>query len=153
MKKSFIDNSTVKNLDITRFMGKWYEIARFENRFERGMTHVTADYSLLPDGEIRIVNRGLKNGRPKESVGKGKQPDPIRQPGKLKVSFFLWFYSDYCIMELDENRGYALIGNSSGNYLWILSRTPQLSDELKEELCETIRHRGFDLTKLVFTEQ
>jgi lipocalin len=89
-----IDNSTVKELDIPRFMGKWYEIARYEHFFEKGMTHVTADYTLLDNGKIRVENKGIKNGEPKTITGKAKQPNPKKFPGRLKVSFFLWFYSD-----------------------------------------------------------
>lgn len=153
MKDLHIDNTTIDHLNIKCFMGRWYEIARYEHYFERGMTHVNADYSLLPDGEIRVVNRGMKNGRPKEIVGRGTQPDPIRHPGKLKISFFLWFYSDYYILELDKKRGIAVIGSSAKRYLWILSRTPEISNELKEEFLEKIRLRGYDLSKLVFVQQ
>ena len=97
-----INTSTVKQLDVERFMGRWYEIARYEHRFERGMTHVTAEYTLQPDGKIRVVNRGLKDGKPKDIVGKARQPDPVKYPGRLEVSFFLWFYSDYYVLELGE---------------------------------------------------
>ena len=80
-----IDTSTVRQLDVERFMGQWYEIARYEHRFERGMTHVTAEYTLLPDGTIRVVNRGLKDGKPKEIVGKARRPNPVEYPGRLEV--------------------------------------------------------------------
>ena len=89
-KNIHIDTSTVKELNIHRYMGKWYEIARYDHSFERGMTHVYTEYSLEDDGKIRVVNHGIKNGKPKEIVGKGKQPDPKEYPGRLKVSFFLW---------------------------------------------------------------
>lgn len=148
-----VDTSTVKSLDVKRFMGRWYEICRYDHRFERGMTHVTADYSLLPDGKIRVVNRGIKKGRHKESVGKAKQPNPAEYPGRLKVSFFLWFYSDYYVLELAPDYTYAVIGSSSGDYLWILSRTPQLSEEAEQPLLESIANRGYDLEKLVWVEQ
>jgi len=148
-----IDTSTVKKLDILRFMGKWYEIARYEHTFEKGMTHVTAEYSLEPNGKIRVVNKGIKNGKAKEIVGKAKQPNPVEYPGRLKVSFFLWFYSDYYILELDNNYQYAIIGSSSDKYLWILSRTPELPKETLDELLTNIKQRGYDLTKLIFVEQ
>jgi lipocalin len=103
-------------------MGKWYEIARFENRFERNLTRVTAEYTLLSGNKIRVVNSGYLNGELNVSEGKAYVPDPDT-PGKLKVAFFLWFYSDYYILELDEvNYNYVLIGSSKNNYLWILSR-------------------------------
>ena len=88
-KHMSINTSTVKVLDIPRFMGKWYEIARYDHTFEKGMTHVTAEYSLESNGKIRVINKGIKNGKPKEIVGKAKQPNPIEYPGRLEVSFFL----------------------------------------------------------------
>ena len=148
-----INTSTVKQLDISRFMGKWYEIARYDHTFEKGMTYVTAEYSLESDGKIRVINRGIKNGKPKEIVGKAKQPDPMEYPGRLKVSFFLWFYSDYYILELDKDYQYALIGSSSDKYLWILSRTPELPKETLDKLLANIKQRGYDLTRLVYVEQ
>ena len=148
-----IDTSTVKKLDIPRFMGKWYEIARYEHTFEKGMTHVTAEYSLEPDGKIRVVNKGIKNGKAKEIVGKAKQPDPVEYPGRLKVSFFLWFYSDYYVLEMDNDYQYAIIGSSSDKYLWILSRTPELPKVTLDKLLANIKQRGYDLTKLIFVEQ
>ncbi len=148
-----LNTSTVKQLDLKRFMGKWYEIARFDHRFEKGMTHVTADYSMLPDGKIKVVNRGIKAGKPKEITGKAKQPDPVKYPGRLEVSFFLWFYSDYYVFEVDKNYQYALIGSSSDKYLWILSRTPQLSETTLKRLLRNIKQRGYDLSKLVYIKQ
>ena len=148
-----INTSTVKQLDIPRFMGKWYEIARYEHTFEKGMSHVTAEYSLLPDGKIRVINRGIKNGKPKEIIGKAKLPYPIEYPGRLKVSFFLWFYADYYILELDKEYQYAIIGSSSDKYLWILSRTPDMPKEKLNKFLQNIKRRGYDLSRLVFVEQ
>ena len=137
-----INTSTVKQFDIPRFMGKWYEIARYEHTFEKGMSHVTAEYSLLSNGKIRVINRGIKNGKPKEIIGKAKQPYPIEYPGRLKVSFFLWFYADYYILELDKEYQYAIIGSSSDKYLWILSRTPDMPEEKLNEFLQNIKRRG-----------
>jgi len=148
-----IDTSTVVNFDVNRFMGRWYEICRYDHRFERGMTHVTADYSLLPDGKIKVVNRGIKEGKHKESVGKARQPNPVEYPGRLKVSFFLWFYSDYYVLEIDDDYQYAVIGSSSGDYLWILSRTPQMPEDVEDLLLGRIADRGYDLEKLMWIEQ
>ena len=148
-----VNNHTVKQLDIDRYMGKWYEIARYDHSFERGMTHVYTEYSLEDNGKIRVVNHGIKNGKPKEIVGKGKQPDPKEYPGRLKVSFFLWFYADYYILELDENYQYALVGSSSDNYLWILCRTPEMTKAQLDGLLQNIAQRGYDLSKLIFVEQ
>lgn len=148
-----IDNSTINHLDIHRYMGKWYEIARYDHSFERGMTHVYTEYSLEKDGKIRVVNHGIKNGKQKEIVGKGYQPDPKEYPGRLKVSFFLWFYGDYYIMELDKDYQYALVGSSSDKYLWILSRTPEMPKVQLDRLLQNIAQRGYDLSKLIFVEQ
>lgn len=145
------DTRTVPSLDVTRYMGLWYEIARYENSFEQGMTDVTATYTLLPDGKIRVENAGLKNGVKKHAVGHAYRPDE-KQPGKLKVSFFLWFYSDYYVLELDkENYSYALVGSSSDKYLWILSRTPHLAEDFKDKLIASARRRGYDIQKLHFS--
>ncbi|MDD4756046.1 MAG: lipocalin family protein, partial [Prolixibacteraceae bacterium] len=98
-----MDYSTVKELNLERYMGRWYEIARYNHSFEKGLVGVTATYSLLPDGKITVVNQGYKNsidGKLNVANGKAKQPDPS-EPGKLKVSFFLFFYADYYVLELD----------------------------------------------------
>ena len=148
-----IDTSTVRQLDVARFMGRWYEIARYEHRFERGMTHVTAEYSLLPDGKIRVVNRGLKDGKPKEITGKARRPDPQEYPGRLEVSFFLWFYSDYYVLEVGSDYQYAVIGSSSDKYLWILCRKPDMPQWQLEQILSSLRKRGYDLSRLVYVEQ
>lgn len=84
-----LDNSTVPTLDVERFMGRWYEIARYEHRFEKDMTHVTATYTLQDDGKIEVLNEGMRDGERKQAKGRAKQPD-ANDPGKLKVSFFLF---------------------------------------------------------------
>ncbi len=151
------DHTTVPELDVKRYMGLWYEVARYENRFERGLVEVTAKYTLRPNGTIRVENRGYKRSLPydiaQSSTGRAKIPNPAR-PGELRVSFFLNFYSDYYVLELDkEDYSYALVGSSSDNYLWILSRTPQLSDENKKILLDAACRRGYDTEKLLWTEQ
>ena len=147
-----LDNSTVASFDLSRFMGRWYEIARYEHRFEKGMTHVTATYTLRDNGTVSVKNEGLKNGKHKEIEGRAKQPDP-KDPGKLKVSFFLWFYSDYYVMDIDPDYRYALVGSSSDKYLWILSRERTITDVVKEELLSKLRARGYDTDKLIFVDQ
>lgn len=151
------DHSTVSRLDLQRFLGVWYEIARYNHRFERGLVEVTATYTLLPNGKIRVENRGCKRNTPydvcKTANGHAKIPNP-KEPGKLKVSFFLNFYSDYYVLELDqENYNYALIGSSTDKYLWILSRTPQLPEEIKKKLLNAAERRGYDTSKLLWIEQ
>lgn len=151
-----IDLTTVKQVDLNRYMGTWYEIARFDHSFERGLVGVTATYTLLPGNKIQVINKGYKStlsGKESVAKGKAKVPDP-NEPGKLKVSFFLWFYADYYILELDEeNYSYALIGSSSDKYLWILSRTPILPENTLNRLLEKARKRGYDTDNLIFVPQ
>lgn len=148
-----MNTTTVSNLDVNRFMGSWYEIARYEHSFEKGMTHVKANYSLLPDGTIRVLNSGMKNGKKKEIEGKARKKKDSNSNSKLEVSFFLWFYSDYFVFELDDNYQYAVIGSSSDKYLWILSRTPQLPQSIINDLLIKIKKRGYDTSKLYFVPQ
>ena len=131
-------------------MGKWYEIARYDHRFEKDMTNVSATYTLLDNGRIEVLNAGYKNGEYKEIKGKAKQPNPD-DPGKLKVSFFLWFYSDYYILDIAPDYSHVIIGSSTDKYLWIMSREPVLPDNILSELIEKIRQRGYDTDRLVFS--
>lgn len=147
-----IDNRTVSELSISRFMGKWYEIARYEHRFEKDMTHVSATYTLRDDGKIEVLNEGYKNGELQQIKGRAKQPDAA-DPGKLKVSFFLWFYSDYYIMEVGADYDYVLVGSSTDKYLWIMYREKQMPQQLLDELLEKLRARGYDTGRLLFVNQ
>lgn len=150
-QKSF-DNRTIQTLDLPRYMGRWYEIARYENRFEKGMTHVTATYTRLSNGKIRVENEGYRKKTHNKAIGRAKQPDPDA-PGKLKVSFFLWFYSDYYILELDTDYNYVVVGSSTDKYLWILSREKNLPNTILDKLLYHLRERGYDTNKLIFTKQ
>ena len=144
---------TVETLDLNRFLGRWYEIARFDHRFERGMECVTAEYAMRPDGMVAVTNSGYKKGKFRVAHAKAKQPDPA-DPGKLKVSFFLWFYSDYYVLALDSlEYAYALVGSSYDKYLWILSRTPKLDPVTLEYLLEQARRRAYDTSKLIWVRQ
>ena len=146
-----MDLSTVKELDLNRYMGKWYEIARFPHFFEKGLVGVTATYRLLEDGKIEVTNAGFKNtldGEMSNAVGKAKLPNKL-EPGKLKVSFFWIFYSDYFVLELDAmNYQYAMIGSSSDKYFWILGRTPQMDPTIYNMLLDKARKRGYNLEQL-----
>ena len=146
------DNSTTPTLDIRRFMGRWYEIARYEHWFEKGMTHVSATYTLSGNGKIEVLNEGLKEGKHKQIKGRAKQPNP-QDPGKLKVSFFLWFYSDYYVLYIDPEYRYLLVGSSSDKYLWIMSREKSLAKETLDQLLDKLRVRGYDTDKLLFVAQ
>ncbi len=154
MKKTqqIIDNSTISELDIQRYMGIWYEIARFPHSFEKDMVGVTATYTLKDDGKIEVINQGRKrslDGKIKRAKGKAKIPDKS-EPGKLKVSFFLFFYGDYYVLELDqENYQWVMIGSSSDKYFWILCRSPEMDPQIYRELLERAKQRGYDTSKLI----
>ncbi len=149
--QELINTTTVSELNLDKYLGTWYEIARFPHSFEKDLVGVTANYQLREDGKIKVTNSGYKNtldGEYDEAIGKAKIPDPINDPGKLKVSFFLFFYGDYYVLKLDENYQYALIGSSTPKYLWILSRTPQMDDETYNMLVAEAQQRGYDISKL-----
>lgn len=150
-----IDKTTIKSLDLNRYLGTWYEIARFPHSFEKNLVGVTATYSLRDDGMIRVLNQGYKNSLEGElSVAEGKAKIPDRNDsGKLKVSFFWIFYGDYYILELDENYQYVMIGSSSDKYFWILSRTAQMDDDIYNILIDKAKARGYNLDKLVKVPQ
>jgi len=150
-----IDNTVVEDLDINRYLGKWYEIARFDHSFERGLVGVTATYSFRKDGKIKVVNSGFKetlDGKRSSAVGKAKIPDP-NIPSKLKVSFFWFFYGDYFVLELEKNYQWAVIGTSSDKYLWILSRTPQMDENIYNDLLDNLTERGYNVNNLIKVEQ
>lgn len=146
-----IDQTTVKALDLNRYFGKWYEIARFPHSFEKNLVGVTATYRLKDDGMIEVLNEGFKNtldGEHSKAIGKAKIPDKL-EPGKLRVSFFWIFYADYNVLELDEqDYQYAMIGSSSDKYFWILCRTPQMDPAIYDMLLDKARKRGYHLEKL-----
>ncbi len=145
-----VDNSTVEDFNLQKYLGTWYEVARYDHRFERGLTHCTARYSLRPDGKVRVLNRGLKDGKPRESEGKAKL---TKTPGLLRVSFWGPFYSDYRVLMLGPDYSYALVGSRSAKYLWILSRTPLLPEETILTILDEAVRRGYDTSKLIWVAQ
>jgi lipocalin len=150
--KKMIDTKTVEKVELQKFLGTWYEIARFDHSFERGLVGVTATYSMRDDGKIKVLNKGYKNslnGKLSTAEGKAKIPDP-KVPGKFKVAFFWFFYADYNILELDSDHyQWALIGSSSENYLWILCRTPQMDEKIYRMLIDKAKARGYKTENLI----
>lgn len=141
---------TVEHVDIKRYMGVWYEIARFPHRFEKDLVGVTATYTLKENGKISVLNQGYKNtfeGKHKTANGRGRIPD-ANVPGRLQVTFFLCFWADYLILELDPEYQYVLVGSSTPDYLWILSRTPQMDESIYMMLVEKAKSLGYDVSKL-----
>lgn len=147
------DNSPVSQFDLSKYLGTWYEIARFDHSFERGMDNVIAEYLLREDGKIDVVNSGWKDGKYKVADGKAKQPDPLSDPAHLEVSFFLFFYSDYNVMMIDDDYKIALVGSKSPKYLWILSRTPYVTDSVMDLVLEEASSRGYDINDLIWVDQ
>lgn len=150
-----INKRIVSELDLTRYVGEWYEIARLPNRFERGLVGVKANYSFCDKGKIRVVNSGYREtleGEYTEAIGRAKRPNPS-QPGRLKVAFFWCFYAPYWVLELDADYRWAVVGSRADKYLWILSRTPQLPAQRLEMLLQRIQERGYDTTKLYYPPQ
>lgn len=147
--------SPVKNFDLQKYKGKWYEIARLDHSFEEGMEQVTATYSLNDDGSVKVVNKGFitKEKKWDEAIGKAKFVDGS-DIGHFKVSFFGPFYGAYVIYELDQpNYQYAFITSYNRDYLWFLSRTPTVSDELKQHFIASAKKRGFDVDKIIWVDQ
>ncbi|MDE6498824.1 MAG: lipocalin family protein [Muribaculaceae bacterium] len=148
--KLTVDNSVVTDLNLNRYLGEWYEIARFDHSFERGMEQTKARYVLRDDGKVDVLNSGMKNGEYSEAKGVAKLTDT---PGRLRVSFWGPFYSDYRVMMLDDDYQYALVGSGSDDYLWILSRTPHLSENVRNKILAEAQKRGYDTSKLIWVKQ
>lgn len=146
------DNVTpVQNFDSARYLGKWYEIARMDHSFERGLNNVTADYSMNTDGTIKVLNRGYNPEKKewKDAEGKAKF---VESPnvGYLKVSFFGPFYGSYVVFDLDQqNYSYSMISGPDKDYMWLLSRTPTMDPATKKRLLEKAQALGFDTSKLI----
>ena len=143
----------IPEFKLSKYLGKWYEIARFDHRFEHDMTNVTAEYSMRPDGMVKVLNSGWKDGKKKVAEGKARQPDPLKDPSYLEVSFFLNFYSDYNILLLDKDYRYVLVGSRSPKYLWILSRQPSIDDEVRDAILTEAVKLGYDTSKLIWVDQ
>ena len=144
----------VTGFELERYLGTWYEIARLDHSFERGLSAVTADYSLRDDGGVHVINRGFRaeSAEWDEAIGKayfGCASDI----GQLNVSFFGPFYGGYNIVELDKHGyQYSLVAGPNRDYLWILSRTPQMEPNVLQSLVNTARELGFATDELIFVE-
>ncbi|HVB87730.1 MAG TPA: lipocalin family protein [Candidatus Dormibacteraeota bacterium] len=145
---------TVPNVDLSRYTGRWYEIARYPNRFERKCDRdVTAEYSIKNNGDIRVANSCVKSsGAITQAIGTAKAIDKATN-AKLKVAFFWPFYGKYWIIDLGQNYDYAVVGEPAREYLWILSRTPQMPDPLYQQITARLASKGYDASKLVKTRQ
>lgn len=143
----------VKPFDKSKYLGQWYEIARFDFRFERGLNNTTATYSMRDDGAIKVVNRGYdyKKEKWKSATGKAKFVGD-ENDAKLKVSFFGPFYSGYNVIALDKEYKYALVAGKNLDYLWILSRETVVPDKILKEYLGLAQNVGFDTNRFIWVE-
>jgi len=144
----------VQDFELSRYLGTWYEIARLDHSFERGLSRVTAEYTLEADGTVRVVNRGFakEKGEWKTAYGKARFVDSSRE-GFLKVSFFGPFYGAYIIVELDRDAyQYALVSGPGRQYLWLLARDPHLSDDVVRKVIDRAKDLGFAVDQLIIVE-
>ena len=143
----------VKDFELDRYLGKWYEIARLDHSFERGMQNVTAEYSMRDDGGVRVLNRGFVTSRGEWSEAEGKAYFVEEaDTGYLKVSFFGPFYGSYVVYELDDDYQYAFISGPDTSYLWLLARQPEIDDALLQRFKSRATELGFDLGELVVVD-
>jgi len=152
--------SIVEEVNAEQYLGTWYEIARLDHSFERGLDNVTAHYALQNDGSIKVTNRGYnrKDGKWNDAIGKAyfiEEPNADKTyTGKLKVSFFGPFYGAYNIIALDKvYYNYVMICGPNKDYLWILSRTPELTYPIKQQLVSQANELGFATDKLIYVNQ
>ena len=143
----------IDHFDLESYLGTWYEIARLDHRFERGLSNVTANYSLREDGGVNVLNRGYhaESGKWEEAEGKAYFVDDP-DVGRLKVSFFGPFYGAYNIFELGGNYEFSMVVGPDRSYLWILARQPRLPQATLDDLLHKARAAGFDTSELIFVE-
>lgn len=150
-KPSGID--PIGNFEVERYLGTWYEIARLDHSFERGMDNVTAEYAFRQDGGISVTNRGYERDHDRWKTAEGKAYFvEDEQTGFLKVSFFGPFYGAYVIFELDPHYNYAFVSGPDSSYLWLLSRKPSISDDVKRNFIQTITDRGYNADELIWVK-
>ena len=147
--------TVVPSVDLRRYAGKWYEIARFPNRFQKACTSdVSATYSLRPDGKITVLNQCVTaKGDIKSATGTARLAGKGQPNTKLKVTFFWPFSGNYWIIDLDPDYRWAVIGEPTRKYLWVLSRTPQLPEGVYDQLVARAKDKSFDVSRLVKTPQ
>ncbi len=147
---------TVRALDLDRYLGTWYEIASYPNRFQRGCVATRATYSRLPDGAIRVVNECRQDtleGKLRTIEGKAWVVGDAANPARLEVQFFWPFRGNYWVIGLDPDYQWAIVGEPSRRYLWILARTPHISEQLFDELVAKAREAGYDPARIKPTLQ
>jgi apolipoprotein D and lipocalin family protein len=142
----------VPHVELEKYLGKWYEIAHLPAKFQDGCSETTATYTLSKNGSISVLNECRRKGKVTQAKGKAKVVDKTTG-AKLKVTFFWPFYGDYWIIKLGNDYDYSVVGTPNRKYLWILSRTPQMDNELFSQLIEFAKSKGFDVGNLIRTNQ
>ena len=142
--------TTAPHVDLTRYMGVWHEIARIDHSFQKGCIKSSATYTLLPDGEVEVINRCVneKDGHLRETKGHAWSVDPENN-ARLKVTFFWPFRGDYWIIELGKEYEYAVVGSPNRQYLWILARQPVMDDFVYKGILERLTAQGFPVERLI----
>ena len=154
-KAMIAEPKVVPYVELERYLGTWYEIARYPQRFQEGCVASKAVYELGRDGEIQVYNecrQGSLEGAVKSVRGKAKVVDPVTN-AKLKVTFFWPFYGDYWIIDLGEKYEYAVVGHPTRKYLWVLSRTPEMEESVYRGILERLEKQGYDTGRLMRTPQ
>jgi apolipoprotein D and lipocalin family protein len=154
-KQTYLPLSVVPYVDLTRYTGTWYEIARYPHRFQEGCVGSKATYTLRDDGKISVLNECYEktfNGKIRSAKGKAWVIDKETN-AKLKVSFFWPFSGHYWIIDIGENYEYAVVGHPDRKYLWILSRSPEIDDQLFNNIIEKLKTQSYDTSKLIRTLQ
>lgn len=139
----------VEKVDLQAYMGKWYEIARYPNSFQKGCLDSRATYTLKPDGKVAVLNECERDKNTSQANGTARVVEPATN-AKLKVSFFWPFEGDYWIVDLGRNYEYSVVSEPSRKYLWILSRTPELPKETLADIEKRLVDLGFDISKLLY---
>ena len=143
----------VSGFDLVRYMGTWYEIARYPHSFERGLSDVSATYTLQPNGKVQVLNTGIRSDGSKSMIKGIAVACPPKGSGELKVSFFRPFYGKYRIIFLSPGYDLAIVTSSTKDYLWLLSRQKKISSEQKKFFLNWIQEHGFSASKLIWQDQ
>ena len=152
MKNEYSSLEVVPHVELEKYLGKWYEIARLPAKFQEGCSETTATYTMSKHGSISVLNECKRNGKVKQANGKAKVVDKTTN-AKLKVTFFWPFYGDYWIIKLGEDYEYSVVGTPNRKYLWILSRNPQMEKSLFSELVAFVKSKGFNAENLIVASQ
>lgn len=140
---------SVANLDLEKFAGKWYEIARLPTPFEEGLIKITSTYNIQKDNLIEVINEGVKDGKPTMIKGRAWYPDP-KTVSRMMISFFLWFASDYIIIDMDKDgKNYLMITGRTKDSWWLFSRTPIMENSLYDKKIKEAADMGFDMSRLI----